>query len=169
MWKKEGMPLSTEITKSSSSIVLEKTGVDNLVPRNEILRLIQDDNVDQSKIIIDARSKDRFTGKSPEPRPGLLSGHIPTSVNIPFPSLLQTISGVKCFASKGEQKHVFESCGVDFNREEYIFTCGSGVTACIPLLCLVENFDVPFHKCRVYDGSFSDWGKPELELPIQQG
>ena len=38
--------------------------------------------------ILDARSSERFYGKVPEPRPGLRSGHIPGSSNLPFSDLL---------------------------------------------------------------------------------
>lgn len=37
--------------------------------------------------ILDARSSARFNGDQPEPREGLLSGHIPNSMNVPFMSL----------------------------------------------------------------------------------
>ena len=39
------------------------------------------------KTIIDARPADRFFGRAPEPRAGLASGHIPTSLNVPVGSL----------------------------------------------------------------------------------
>ena len=38
--------------------------------------------------IIDARSPGRFAGEEPEPRPGLRSGHIPGSKNVPYRSVL---------------------------------------------------------------------------------
>src|SRR5690606_2388575 len=38
--------------------------------------------------ILDARSAERFSGHVPEPRPGLRSGHIPGSRNLPFTKLI---------------------------------------------------------------------------------
>jgi thiosulfate/3-mercaptopyruvate sulfurtransferase len=38
--------------------------------------------------IIDARSEDRFNGVSPEPHKNLKSGHIPTSINLPYEKLI---------------------------------------------------------------------------------
>ncbi len=38
--------------------------------------------------IVDARSKERFLGNAPEPRPGLRSGSIDTSINVPYETLL---------------------------------------------------------------------------------
>jgi 3-mercaptopyruvate sulfurtransferase SseA len=44
---------------------------------------------DSSIQIVDARSLARFNGESPEPRPGLKSGHIPGSKCVPFTAVLQ--------------------------------------------------------------------------------
>lgn len=46
-------------------------------------------NVDEAaEQLVDARSPGRFEGTAPEPRPGMPSGHVPGSVNVPFPVLL---------------------------------------------------------------------------------
>ena len=34
--------------------------------------------------VVDARSAERFRGEAPEPRPGLRSGHLPGSHNLPY-------------------------------------------------------------------------------------
>ena len=39
--------------------------------------------------ILDARSAGRFTGISPEPRPGISSGHMPGATSIPFTELVE--------------------------------------------------------------------------------
>jgi len=39
--------------------------------------------------LVDARAAPRFNGEAPEPRPGLLSGHIPGSLNVPFTQVLE--------------------------------------------------------------------------------
>lgn len=46
-------------------------------------------NIDsQNEAVVDARSPGRFDGSAPEPRPGIPSGHIPGSRNVPFSSVL---------------------------------------------------------------------------------
>lgn len=46
-------------------------------------------NMDSGEaVVMDARSPGRFQGTAPEPRPGLPSGHIPGSRNVPFASVL---------------------------------------------------------------------------------
>ena len=68
--------------------------------------------------IADARSPGRFAGTEPEPRPGLRSGHIPGSVNIPYSRIVKN----GCFSDD------FDLAGLDLAKP-IITTCGSGITA----------------------------------------
>lgn len=106
--------------------------------------------------IFDARSKGRFTGNMPEPRQGLKSGHIPYSNNIPFEEVLKG----NFYSDKETIASIFQEYNP--NVEEYIFTCGSGITASI--LAFASHL-IGQEKIRVYDGSWSQWGIEELNLP----
>ncbi len=101
--------------------------------------------------IIDARSNERFLGSAAEPRPGLRSGHIPGSHNLPFGELL-TPEGT--FKSPEEIKALFEAAGVDLSKPA-ITTCGSGVSAAILSLALEL---IGKSDWSLYDGSWSEWG-----------
>ncbi|WP_460272686.1 3-mercaptopyruvate sulfurtransferase [Celeribacter sp. ULVN23_4] len=101
-------------------------------------------------VIIDARSSARFKGEVPEPRPGLASGHIPNSRNVPFGEVLHPDGTLK---SNDELRRVFEGAGVDLTKPA-ITTCGSGATAAILGLALTR-LGVPF---SLYDGSWAEWG-----------
>ena len=108
--------------------------------------------------IIDARSQARFTASAPEPRAGLRRGHIPYSSNLSFDLVLEGNN----YRSKEELKKLFET----FNAtHEQIFSCGSGVTASILAFAshLIGNQNI-----KVYDGSWSEWGQEDLDLPIAQ-
>jgi thiosulfate/3-mercaptopyruvate sulfurtransferase len=111
--------------------------------------------------IIDARAAARFKGEVAEPRPGLRSGHIPGSKNVPFATLLNADGTMKPAA---ELKTVFEAAGVDLSKPA-ITSCGSGVTAAILSLAL-ERIGHRTHA--LYDGSWSEWGAYE-DLAVAKG
>jgi thiosulfate/3-mercaptopyruvate sulfurtransferase len=102
--------------------------------------------------ILDARSSGRFSGKDPEPRPGLSSGHMPGSINIPFDTLLDPET--KAFLPKEKLKKVFEEKGVDPSRP-IVSSCGTGVSACVIETALAEAEYGSPEKRMVYDGSWT--------------
>lgn len=117
----------------------------------EVLAAISDDTT----TIVDARSAGRFQGTEPEPRAGLRGGHIPNSKNVPFPEM---IDGNQ-MKSNEELKSVFEN---KVQSEQIIFSCGSGLTACI--IALGAEI-AGYGNLSVYDGSWSEWGIPS-DLPV---
>lgn len=115
------------------------------------------DNFENDRVtVLDARSKERFLGKAAEPRPGIRSGHIPGSLNLPFPEVLDG----NCYKTVEQLKEVF-SAFADRNSQ-LIFSCGSGITACIILLAARI---AGYKSTSLYDGSWSDWGS-DSSLPI---
>ena len=103
--------------------------------------------------VIDARSKERFEGKIPEPRKGLRSGSIKNSFCIPFNLCL---NDDKTFKDKEELKNVFKSCLKNINEKNIVFSCGSGVTACV--LALAYSLINDKYQPCIYDGSWAEYG-----------
>lgn len=100
-------------------------------------------------LILDARSENRFNCKTPEPRKGLRSGTIPNSKNLPYTALFNG----NCFKSKSELQTIFDTFEIE--DRSIIFSCGSGITACI--LALAADI-CGLKKLSVYDGSWTEYG-----------
>jgi len=103
--------------------------------------------------LFDARSEERFKGLAAEPREGLKSGHIKNSKNIPFTECIN--KNERTFKNKDELLKIFKKKGFD-NKKNMVFTCGSGVTACVLGLA---NSIISGKTPIVYDGSWAEYGK----------
>lgn len=111
--------------------------------------------------VVDARSAGRFAGSEPEPRPGLRAGHIPGSMNVPYPGLLAADGTLRDAA---ELRRLFETAGVDL-AAPVVTTCGSGVSAAVLSLAL---FQLGREDVALYDGSWSEWGS-QPDTPVATG
>ena len=148
-WIKEKRELTKNIPiiKSTSYNGFEKK---ELVKNKDIIN----NNIESQKFkVIDARSKERFEGKIPEPRKGLRSGSIKNSFCIPFNRCLNED---KTFKSKENLEDVFKTCIENLNEKNIVFTCGSGVTACV-LALAYSLINDKYHPC-IYDGSWAEYG-----------
>ncbi len=105
-----------------------------------------------NELVVDARSAGRFNGTEPEPREGLRSGSIPNSVNIPFQDVLQDGK----YKTKEELTKIFGA--VILEDKPLVFSCGSGLTACILLLA---SELIGEKETSVYDGSWTEWAQLE--------
>lgn len=111
--------------------------------------------------VVDARALPRFKGEVEEPRPGLRRGHIPGSISVHYTQLIGADGKLK---PEAELKAIFQNAGVDLSKP-IVNTCGSGVTAAI--LALAQS--MAGHDAAVYDGSWSEWGLPASETPVEAG
>jgi len=104
---------------------------------------------DTNTLIIDARSEMRFKCLVDEPRVGLRRGTIPNSKNLPYTDLFEG----NTLKSVAELSVIFSNLVEEKNN--LVFSCGSGITACIlalaATLCNYKNL-------IVYDGSWTEYG-----------
>ncbi len=145
-WVKEGRPVETGPANPASATLAVTPDPTRVRSRDQILANI----VHHAEQLVDARSAARFTGEEKETRPGLASGHIPGSANIPYSSF---------FNPDGTWKHptslrlAFEDEGVEVERP-VIATCGSGISAAV----IVFALHLLGHPAALYDGSWVEWG-----------
>jgi len=149
-WIKEGRPLETGSARARRprpfTPRLDESFVASL---DEVRKAL----ATGSAQVVDARPAERFRGETPEPRPGLRSGHMPGSLNLPFSDIVEHGRLKPPEALKAE----FAQHGVDLARP-IITTCGSGVTAAILALAAEEAGG----KVEgLYDGSWAEWGARE--------
>jgi thiosulfate/3-mercaptopyruvate sulfurtransferase len=157
-WKREGRPLGSGPPRSRTARhFTARRNLDLVRDVSDIKALLKD----RSAEIVDARAADRFAGKAPEPRPGLRSGHIPGSHNLPYAKLLNKDG---TFKTGPEIERLFEEAGVDLTKP-VVASCGSGITASVLALGLAE---IGHRRAAVYDGSWSEWGADQ-NLPIETG
>jgi thiosulfate/3-mercaptopyruvate sulfurtransferase len=157
-WKAEGRPIESGPPRSRTTRhFTARRNLDLVRDVADVKALLKD----QSAEIVDARAPERFAGTAPEPRPGVRSGHIPGSHNIPCGKLLNQDGTMK---SAPEIERLFEEAGVDLSKP-VVASCGSGITASVLALGLAQ---IGHRKTAVYDGSWSEWGADQ-SLPIETG
>ncbi len=146
-WVEEGMEIEIKS--------IETYGEGSFVARPDlsVVKTMEDVLANLAKpdyTIVDARSAGRFKGTAPEPRAGLESGHIPDSINIPYADVLDNGK----LKNKEELEYIFKD--VIAQEKPIVFSCGSGLTACINLLALSTLGE---YETSVYDGSWTEWAQ----------
>ena len=166
-WKKAGG--AVEKSAPSAPTLASAPYVAKLDPRmvvdwREVLRVVETGSAQ----IADARSRARFLAEAPEPRPGLVGGHIPGSLSLPFTTLVQE-GDPTTFRSKEQIRDALVDAGIVMGSR-VVVSCGSGVTASVIAFGL-NLIGKDLASTPVYDGSWSEWGDPEIgrqrSLPIQ--
>ena len=148
-WLKEKKKVTDEISNIDKSDYKSSERKDLVKSKQAI-----DQNIDEKIFtLIDARSRERFEGKIPEPRKGLRSGCIKNSFCIPFNDCL---NDDKTFKNKDQLKEIFKTSIENLKQNKIVFSCGSGVTACVLALAysLINDKYLP---C-IYDGSWAEYG-----------
>ena len=158
LWVEQGYPTESgdpPITnEDKSNYPIPDFNPDMVVKFAEVKQIAMEYGKEGSENIqvLDARSKGRWAGTEPEPRPGLPSGHMPGSFSVPITDLLDPVN--KTLLPGDDLRKIFESKGID-PAQPIISSCGTGVTAAVIDIALSEADFGKGQDRRLYDGSWT--------------
>lgn len=140
-WQAGGFPLTYEVTAPSPKEFKAAFRDELLVSADDVLAM-----ADKGSCLIDSRTADRYAGQNETIDP--VAGHIPGAISKPFNANINTQGEI---AAPSVLKEFFAK---DFEKDNPVFYCGSGVTAAFNIL-LAVHAGYPFPK--LYAGSWSEW------------
>jgi thiosulfate/3-mercaptopyruvate sulfurtransferase len=156
-WRAEGLPVTDATISPFQRHFTARTNWSLVRSFDDVRKALETGSAQ----IVDARSAARFSGAEAEPSPGLKCGHMPGAINLPHASLLRPDGTLK---RKDDLARAFADAGIDL-KKPVIATCGSGVSACVPLLALAV---LGHRDGALYDGSWAEWGGRE-DAPVATG
>lgn len=145
-WLKADLPISL-VAESAKPVDYQFDVVFSWVVGEQAI--VENFETNQFKLV-DSRAPDRFHGENESLDP--VAGHIPGAINRPFSDNLDAAG---CF-KPAEQLHVEWQDWLSGESDDYVYYCGSGITACHNVLAL--NY-AGIEANQVYVGSWSQWAK----------
>lgn len=112
-------------------------------------------------VLVDARSRERFAGTGSDP----VGGHIPGAVNAPYAELVGADGHLR---PAEELRAVLAAAGIDPDDPptRIVASCGSGISASVPLLALEVLQPGAGTRAAVYDGSWAEWSRSGLPIAV---
>ena len=148
-WKLEGKKVTNLKTKINQSKYKPNENKNMIKIKSQI-----DENIKKKDFtVLDARSKNRFLGLEPEPRPGIKSGSIEESKSMPLSEIINVKDNT--FLDTKKLSDIFNSIGISSNK--IVMSCGSSVSAASLALAysLINDDYIP----KIYIGSWTEFGK----------
>ena len=148
-WKLEGRKVTNLNTKIIPSNYKAKENKNMIKVKSQI-----DENLKKKEFtLLDARSKNRFLGIEPEPRPGIKSGSIERSKSMPLSEIVNVKDNT--FLDTKKLRDIFNLSEIISNK--IVMSCGSSVSAASLALAysLINDDYIP----KIYIGSWTEFGK----------
>jgi len=148
-WKLESRKVTNLKTKIIPSKYKAKENKNMIKKKSQI-----DENIKRKEFtVLDARSKKRFLGLEPEPRPGIKSGSIEGSKSIPLSEIVNVKDNT--FLDTKKLRNIFNSSKINSNK--IVMSCGSSVSAAS--LALAYSLINDEYTAKIYIGSWTEYGK----------
>jgi thiosulfate/3-mercaptopyruvate sulfurtransferase len=154
-WVAEGRPVSSEPDVYPPATFTPRPRPGLLADKRAVLQAIEDPSV----CLINTLSEPDFRGVEPSRygRPG----HIPRSVNLPWPGLTKPETNVLIPLDEAAQRA--QAIGAD-RAERIVCYCGGGISATMGLFLLHR---LGYDNLALYDASMAEWARDE-SLPIER-
>lgn len=153
-WILQGNKVTNKpVEYSKTNYVINTKGTNNLAEKNDMLNK-------KKGIIIDARSKEEYTGHPRYPR----SGHIPGAKWLEWQSFVDFENGFK-LKNKNDLEKMLSNIGLKDKNTPVTLYCRSGHRAAQSYLTLRQ---LGYNKVRLYDGSMADYVL-DKNAPLNRG
>lgn len=153
-WKAEGRPTETGDAKVATPQRFVPRPREGMVVGWQEVKSALDTG---DAAVLDARTKERFTGELPSGYYGIPGGHMPGAVNVPWGDFM---AADHTFVGPAAIAEILERHDVSPDRP-IITTCGSGVTASLLGMMLHRAGRTDW---KLYDASWHEWGQ-RADLP----
>ena len=148
-WKIEGRRVTNLKTKINPSNYKARENKNMIKIKSQI-----EENIKKKEFtVLDARSRNRFLGLEPEPRPGIKSGSIEGSKSMPLNKIVNAEDNT--FLDTKKLRDIFDLSQINSNK--IVMSCGSSVSAATLALAysLINDDYIP----KIYIGSWTEFGK----------
>jgi len=144
-WQAAGLPLGTEPPSRAPVTFSVREPLVMAISTAEL----QQELMQESVTLVDARPADRFAGRNETIDP--VPGHIPGARNLPFPGNFDAAGRLLPVAELASR---WQAALGGRPPQQVVAMCGSGVTACVNLLALHA---LGLGGARLYAESWSGW------------
>jgi thiosulfate/3-mercaptopyruvate sulfurtransferase len=161
-WKKDGLPVATEVTTSAPSDFQANIQSSILATKDEVLAALNDHSVK----LLDNRDEDEWRGESSSPYGIDFSprkGRIPGARWVEWYEFMEPSDDIQHFKSPEEIRSICAQVGL-YPEDDIIIYCFKGARASNTLIAMKE---AGFKNLRNYYGSWNEWSMYP-ELPIHE-